>query len=90
MTTIMFFIVYAGFIVCTSFLMAPAMYKLSGTRIAQRNPEWLSSQPALADRLRRRTLPVRLSWLAGACQRSRSGRRAASRRRPGNASFASV
>ena len=63
--TIMFFVVYAGFIVWTSFLVAPAMYKLSGARIAQRNPEWLSSQPDLADRLRRRTLPVWLSWLAG-------------------------
>ena len=62
--TIIFFVVYAGFIACISFLIE-ATYRMNGARIAQRNPEWLRSQPALAERLRRRTLPVWLSRLAG-------------------------
>lgn len=63
--TILFFVVYAGFIACLSFLIE-ATYRMNGARIAQRNPEWLCSQPALAERLRRRSLPVWLSRLAGA------------------------
>ena len=63
--TIMFFIVYAGFIACISFL-TEATSRMNGARIAQRNPERACSEPALAERLRRRTLPVWLSRLAGA------------------------
>lgn len=62
--TILFFVVYAGFIACVSFLIE-VTYRMNGVRIAQRNPEWLCSQPEVAERLRRRT-PVWLSRLAGA------------------------
>lgn len=63
--TILFFAVYAGFIAWTSLLIAPALYRMSGARIAQRNPEWLNGRPRLAERLRRRTVPVWLSRAAG-------------------------
>ena len=48
--TVLFFVVYAGFIGWTSLLIAPALYRLSGARIAERNPEWLRDRPVLAER----------------------------------------
>jgi hypothetical protein len=63
--TIMFFVVYAGFIGWVSFLVPWATSMMSSARIAQRNPEWLCSQPELAERLRRRRLPVVFSRLVG-------------------------
>lgn len=63
--TVLFFVVYAGFIGWTTFLIGPALYRLSGARIAARNPEWLRGRPALAERLRRRSIPVWLSRAAG-------------------------
>jgi hypothetical protein len=63
--TILFFVVYAGFIAWFAFLIAPAMAKMSGARLACRNPEWLSRQPEVAARLRRRRAPVLFSWLWG-------------------------
>ena len=64
--TILFFVVYAGFIGWISLLIAPALYRLSGARIAARNPEWLRDRPTLAERLHRRSIPVWLSRAAGA------------------------
>jgi hypothetical protein len=64
--TILFFVVYAGFIGWMSIVIAPALYRLSGARIAARNPDWLRGRPALAERLRRRSIPVWLSRAAGA------------------------
>lgn len=64
--TVLFFVVYAGFIGWMLLLIGPALYRLSGARIAARNPEWLSDRPTLAERLRRRSAPVWLSRAAGA------------------------
>lgn len=63
--TLLFFVVYAGFIGWFSFFITPATCRWNGARIAQRNPEWLCAQPVLAERLRRRTLPVLASRLVG-------------------------
>jgi len=63
--TILFFVVYAGFIVCVCFWIPAASCMMTSARIAQRNPEWLCSQPEFAERLRRRRLPVIFSRLAG-------------------------
>ena len=62
--TVLFFVVYAGFIGWTSLLIAPALYRLSGARIAERNPEWLRDRPVLAER---RTFRTRAS-----CKRART------------------
>jgi hypothetical protein len=63
--TILFFVVYAGFIGWVSFWIPWATSMMSSARIAQRNPEWLCSQPELAERLRRRRLPVMFSRVVG-------------------------